>query len=397
MRCSPLFAFLFLLLSSFFLLSCEESEESPSDKSALPSGAQAEDPVPIESVDRQVHDWRWIPIEGTMCRGGTETGIGLRLVEGSDKVAIYLQPTGICAFEGQCRDERDHFDEEVFEQVRDEKLYKGLFNAEMSDNPMRDWNLVFVPGCTGDMYVGNNPNGFALGLPFPQRFVGFLNLQKIVAQVRHIFEFDPSRIFIWGECSGGNGTLVLYPLVAKEFEGVPLSLLNDSGPLAASDAALSPCMQKLIRTVFNIAPSIPPGCDVCSLENGDGLSNIQPYLAQTYPDGVFGLMSFKADLAIRLAWGFGQDSCLRYFFADDEDDLLIPEQVFRESLYDLRDNHLQPTGRWSTFFTKGEMHTFGLENNWLYEKEEGLIVLDWIRDLAEGRLPDPEEFFEPLL
>ncbi len=345
--------------------------------------------------DADLQGWEWMDIEDTQCRDGSPTGIGIRFSEtGSDKLAVYLEATGICFLAGQCEG-MDHFNEEYLRfAIYEGYLTSGLFNREQEVNPISDWNMVYVPGCTGDMMAGNNPDGFAFSIPGEQHYVGFMNLQKVVPRLRELFEGQLSQILVWGMCSGGNATLAGYPLVADAFPEVPVTMLNDSGPVGAMDAAFAPCQQRAMRIMFNINPSLPPGCPDCTLPRGDGLSNVLPYLAHRYTMGKFGLMCQTEDEALRMVWGFGQDYCTRYLLAEDEEDLLLPPEVFKAALIDLRDNYLLPTGRWSTFYASGEDHTFGLIDDWIYDDFEGLPnpVMDWVTELILGDLPEPVHF-----
>lgn len=388
-------AALFLLM--FFLVSCEDDADN-CDCKCPPCGddddTQEDDDASDDdnSPEPQASEWFWIPVKGAVCRDGSDTGMGVRFFEHSDKIAIYLEATGICAFKDQCNEENANFSENFFKIYSQVYLDEGLFNAAREENPLRDWNHVYLPGCTGDMFAGNNPEGHMIGNREPQAYVGFLNLQKMVAKIQEIFTFEPSRILVWGLCSGGNGTLVAYPLVADAFPDTPVTLLNDSGGLADMDEAFPPCLQWIFRNIFNVEPSLPEDCEDCTLPNGDGMSNIQAYLAEAYPQGNFGFMSTLSDLAIRLVWGFGQDHCLRIFTAEEDEDYLLPEDVFAAALRDLRDNHLLPTGRWSTFYTNGKFHTFAsIIDSFYYEFGDDNPPLEWISKLVAGEVPPPVE------
>lgn len=401
---------LILILASLCLLNCndDDADSSKNDDSDDDSvNPDDDDDVDDDDDDDDTDDdtddddddtvleegkWIWIPVKDTLCRDGTETGFGIRLSSKSDKLAIYLEATGVCVFEDTCNDGVDHFDKNDLDFIKFTYLKRGLLNPDEARNPLQDWSQVFLPGCTGDMHAGSRPNGFAIGSLKLQQFVGFMNLQKIFPKIEEIMEDQLSRILLWGNCSGGNATFPAYSVLAETFPHVPITLLNDSGPLGALDTAFAPCLQQTLRVHFRMSPSIPPDCTDCTLPNGDGLSNMQTYLANAYPQGNFGLLSSLEDEAIRLVWGFGQDNCTRYFTAETEEDLLLPPEIFTEALYDLRDNYLLPTQRWSTIYHEGDFHTFGLLDNWLWQGEASDYLIDWISELIQGEVPDSLEY-----
>jgi Pectinacetylesterase len=375
----------------------DDSDDDDDDYASVDDDDSDDDSDDDDTGPLTVGEWEWVNIQGAVCRDGTPTGIGVRLAENSDKLAIYLEATGICAFADQCEDELGHFEEETFYEMIDgeEYLYSGLFNSKHNENPLRDWNFVYVPGCTGDMFAGNNPNGIVVGLPGQHHFVGFTNMELITTRLSKIFDREMERVALWGECSGGNGALITYPLVAEAFSPAPVSLLDDSGPIAEDDDAFAPCMQKMLRSWFLIDEGLPDDCPECSLPNGDGLAAMQPYLANTYPQGNFGMLMSLEDYDIRMAWGFGQDNCTRYFTAETEEEQLLPEGVLTDSLYDLRDNHLLTAGRWSTFYADGDFHTFVMADDEMFEYDEwfgeDFVLVDWVRDIVNGDVPDPFE------
>ena len=73
------------------------------------------DPNPFEEAEQNPGEWVWIPVEGTSCRDGSPTGMGVRLQEGADKLVIYLEGGGACFSILTCAlYNPDHFSEEDF-------------------------------------------------------------------------------------------------------------------------------------------------------------------------------------------------------------------------------------------------------------------------------------------
>ena len=59
----------------------------------------------------------------------------------------------------------------------------GLFDRSNAKNPVKDWNFVYVPYCTGDVFGGTKPNGSVSGVTGTQKFVGYLNTQAFLQRM----------------------------------------------------------------------------------------------------------------------------------------------------------------------------------------------------------------------
>src|SRR5690606_10230591 len=104
------------------------------------------------------------------------------------------------------------------------------FNRSRPENPFQDWNVVFVPYCTGDFHAGDAPGTAVPGVAGVQDFVGLHNtdrmLRRIGRQARRA-----NHVVLAGESAGGFGAVLTYDLVARRLGPAPVDLLDDSGPL----------------------------------------------------------------------------------------------------------------------------------------------------------------------
>ena len=371
---------------SFWIIGCDLTETETITKiKTVPADCTdcegAGSPVDLnETEDPKVREWEFLPVDGALCRNGTDTGIGIREYDGSRKIFIYMDGGGICLNFESCSVTPKQFQEVDFYDTVPMLYSNGIFEATDELNPLRHWNAVFIPYCTGDLHMGSNPEAHPLGVDEPQMFVGHENMKRFVAALRDRFPKPMDQVLVIGMSAGGYGTLLAYPLFAEAFPEAHVTLLNDSGPVAAKDDALPPCYQKLLHNYFNTFPAIPEDCSDCLEDNGDGFSNVQTYLAEKYPTGTFGLLSTTYDKAIRLAWGPGQHHCLGFLGG------LLPADIYFDSLIDLRDNHLIPAGNWGTFLVYGDWHTFELNGRWLNDPErDGEGIRQWITGLVEGK------------
>jgi hypothetical protein len=110
----------------------------------------------------------------------------------------------------------------------------GLPLRSRTDLPTRDWNIVYMPYCTGDVHVGNNeatyidPTGQEPPLAWDHN--GFDNT---VAAAEHAAAVFPNvqKLLVTGFSAGGTATAAAYYFVRNAIQPQRGYLLNDSGPI----------------------------------------------------------------------------------------------------------------------------------------------------------------------
>src|SRR5262249_29110227 len=137
--------------------------------------------------------WVYYQIAGAVCRDGSPNGIYAHFTA-SDKLVIYLEGGGACSSPGFC-----NFNPANLNQIinggetalgsmvvagRQQPGTTGMFDLNNAANPFKDWNMIYIPYCTGDVHFGTKINVTVLGslLP-PQQFVGYLNLKLFISRI----------------------------------------------------------------------------------------------------------------------------------------------------------------------------------------------------------------------
>lgn len=107
----------------------------------------------------------------------------------------------------------------------------------------QDWNLVYVPYCTGDIYTGDkvavyeDPTGREPQLVWHHN--GLRNVRAVVAWLKDNLP-RPGQLVQTGCSAGGVGSIANYHHVRRDLDPARGFLLNDSGPLFPTDAAGDP-------------------------------------------------------------------------------------------------------------------------------------------------------------
>jgi hypothetical protein len=386
--------------------------------------------------------WVFAESAALTCRDGSSTGIGVRLQEDdepsrrggpfnldnySDNLVIFLEGGGACFNFPSCFQNRANFSKEQF--FSDDFIggYSGIFDATHPDNPVADWNFVYVPYCTGDEHAGSNPSGDVppVDLAFTpdnpdlpgvpdQKFVGYDNMSQVVDYLSHYLGDHFDNVLLAGSSAGGVGTLANYRQVADGFPHSKVTALDDAGPVFYDDTFLPAVLQQLWRTTWDISEVLrPPEED--NVDPSDDIERIYQAIADENPDASLGLITYEQDFTIRYFYSFGEalenptSLCAIDLWSGllktDAEGNPTPErrscigaQEYEDALYDLRNELPKP---WTTFYAvasetrpspdelaPSERHTFLRVERFYEATAEGQSLSAWLSDLIAGDAED---------
>ncbi|HJZ89151.1 MAG TPA: pectin acetylesterase-family hydrolase [Polyangia bacterium] len=324
--------------------------------------------MPITAPDMT---WTWVDFPNSRCMNDTPTGIGVSLNSHSDQAMIWLEGGGACFNAATCNNvaHRNGFGAADLAAFASASATIGIFNRNDAQNPFKDWNQVFVPYCSGDVFGGNTRNGFGGRVQ-----VGYQNMGEFLRRVVPTFA-SMRQVVLTGSSAGGFGAALNYDRAQTYFGTIPVHLLDDSGP-PMEDMWLSPCLQQQFRTVWQLDGSLPADCTDCRQADGGGLYKLAIYIAQKYPNRRFGLISSLQDGTIRLFFGFGYPNCTT-------PQVPMPADAFQMGLEHLRDQVLAPYSNFRGYFPQSTQHV------WLTDQLDGATVsgvklTDWIGQLVSG-------------
>ncbi|MFN9719898.1 MAG: pectin acetylesterase-family hydrolase [Planctomycetota bacterium] len=107
----------------------------------------------------------------------------------------------------------------------------GLLDRSDSRNPVRDWSMVFVPYCTGDVHSGSNTAHYkypGTDKPFTIEHRGWDNMQVILHWMRSEVA-RPAQLLVAGSSAGAYGAATHYASVRAMFPEARSVFLGDSG------------------------------------------------------------------------------------------------------------------------------------------------------------------------
>ncbi len=318
--------------------------------------------------------WMWVEIPGSKCRHDSDTGIGVRYGT-SDDLVIFFEGGGACFNVATCllNEGFSSFGPLQFDAWKLGIGQGGIFDLDADDNPVADWNFIYVPYCTGDVHAGDKDNAGVPGVIGAQQFVGYRNVANALEQIVPTFA-TASHVVVTGQSAGGFGAAFNYDRIAEAWPKAKVTLLDDSGPPFA-DMYLAPCLQATWRNLWNLNDTIPADCDACFGGDGGGISNLAPYLAEKFPDQHFGLISSLRDTVIRTFFGYGLNNCAGGIYTGP---------MFEAGLDDLRTDVLGDDPSWASFLISGSSHTFIAGPSYYNTTVNGTRMVEWLADLLTG-------------
>jgi hypothetical protein len=113
--------------------------------------------------------------------------------------------------------------------------YDGIFKTDNAANPVKDWSMVYIPYCTGDLHAGSSTKTYAnVGhpvFPLPSTFEiqhkGFDNFMVVLDWMKKNVD-KPKSVLVTGSSAGGYGASINFPWVAKTYPNAHLYVIADA-------------------------------------------------------------------------------------------------------------------------------------------------------------------------
>jgi hypothetical protein len=165
----------------------------------------------------------------------------------ADGLVVFFNGGGACWNDATCSKPRLEGDRAFFSGPDDEDavgVYKaellpgdgpsrmnGMFDRTNAQNPVRDWSMIFVPYCTGDVHSGSNTAQYrepGTGKPFTIEHRGWDNMQVIMHWMRSNLP-QPAHLLVSGSSAGAYGAATHYTSLRALYPGARSVFLGDSG------------------------------------------------------------------------------------------------------------------------------------------------------------------------
>ncbi|MET0286239.1 MAG: pectin acetylesterase-family hydrolase [Polyangiales bacterium] len=343
--------------------------------------------VALTAADKALLDapdgvWKDVTFDNTQCRDGSPVKVRIHRNKKSDKVVLFMEGGGICFDAATCAISDPNVDYQLNEQWQ---TLDGLLDLDNPRNPVRSWNVVYVPYCTSDLNAGTRKDVTIPGVPGKQQFVGRNNLLRMLRPITKLSK-APSEVMLVGVSAGGFGATLSLPPVQKAFDDAfgkskapKVRLVNDSG--AFLDKGVLPvCLQQIWRNTFGWDGSfLADWPDAKKYRTGDFMTQYAQYIARTYSAGrQNGFLSTVEDGVIRGFFGIGQNNCTGVLFETPVDGA-----AYTNSLLKFR-TALKGTST-STFYAQGGEHVYLEWPGFYTVTAGGTSLVDWFTKLVNNK------------
>ena len=207
------------------------------------------DPVEASS-DADSTTYTFDTSQGPMCMRGASYQMSIRDT-GSEDLVIFLQGGGACWSE---------FCLAVTGAPAGIPRV-DILNPELVENPVRDWNVVYLPYCDGSFFAGDVSIDDNINDKGIRHHRGLANLTAALeVSIKHFPA--PRRIFLAGSSGGAYGLLLGTPLVRHYYPDVELMVMADSGIGLAREGD-EPFLNTILDE-FNLRRFLPANCPSCT-------------------------------------------------------------------------------------------------------------------------------------
>jgi hypothetical protein len=310
------------------------------------------------------YTWSWEDVSGTTCDEGTPTGMGANLNESSKDLLIFFNGGGACWDANTClqlnTSAHGPFTKAQFDALS-ARLSNSIFDRQLANNPFKDWNLFFLPYCTGDLHIGNAEVVYTTGSTSKTfHHKGRANTEAFLARIAATVP-APSRVVVTGSSAGGFGAALNYELVRSHFPDAEVFLLDDSGPLLKNNA-----IAQQLRDAWAQAWNYNAVLDAIDPAVKNDFSALYTVLSRKYPQDRMALLSSQQDQVIRQYVG-------------------LSGPAFQSALQELQSTVIDPLPNTRYFVTAGQAHTLLL--NPASQSSQGVAFMDWLNQMMNESDP----------
>lgn len=293
--------------------------------------------------------WQKVEPPGAVCGNGSQYKFFVRQT-GSPNVLFFFEGGGACWDYDTCSGRAGVLGAANPNGITDDYMQQftaqyvspivngadpGLPFRSRTDLPTKDWNIVYLPYCTGDVHVGNNVKTYAdptgAQPPLSWHHNGYNNTMAAVNHAHALFP-NVQKLLVTGFSAGGTATSAAYYFVRQGMNPQKGYFLNDSGPIypAASATSNSKPLHNTIRqswaldSVFSQLPST---------FNPNDMGTINGMVAQAFPTDQLAYTAYTRD------YNYSRFSYERFYSPNDQEAVLARWKQDQDALVNQLKNY----------------------------------------------------------
>jgi acetyl esterase/lipase len=315
----------------------------------------------VTTAPDAVAEWVAHPTEAPcLCADGSEY-VFHTLERNPDKVMLYYQGGGACFSEEMCSFTNGTYKVTTGEDDHPNETSGGIFDFGNPANPFADWSIVFMPYCTGDVFLGDATTTYGEDLVIEHR--GAANARHGLDYVAENYP-DAERLFVTGSSAGGVPAPLIAGLASDVLPVADIAVLAD----ASGGYPSNPVTNSVIGALWGTASNLPDWPELEGLDpNRFGIPDLFTY-------------SGRHDPSIRMA---------RYDNAFDRVQKSFSQLAGLDggllAVLDANEAMIEAGGvNLDVYVAPGADHTI-LGSDDLYDLEvEGVAFIDWLTTFVGG-------------
>jgi hypothetical protein len=309
--------------------------------------------------------WQRVDAPSTcMCSDASEFHYFIRRADPT-KVLFFLEGGGACFSATTCAPDSASFTHRLTARNRPGKA--GIFDLGNERNPFRDYSMVYVPYCTGDVHLGNATHDYGDGVVIHHN--GYVNASTALAATAATFP-DARQVVVVGASAGSAGAPLYGGLTHDVLPKAKITVLADSSAAYPGTRAIT----QAIGSLWGTTDAIPPWPENAGIDDGNwSLPGLFIQAHKHDPQIVFGRHDYAFDAT---------QAMFSRLVGVSADDLV--------SLIDANAKLVEDGGvDLHTYVAPGSTHTVVQKRAFYTEEVEGVRFRDWVAKLVAGKdVPD---------
>ncbi|ATB38391.1 hypothetical protein CYFUS_003825 [Cystobacter fuscus] len=290
------------------------------------------------------YDWSKVELPGTQCGNGSQYKFFVhRSTTGSQNLMFFFEGGGACWDYDTCSGRAGVIGAANPNGITDDYMTQftakyvspivngadpGLPFRSRTDIATKDWNIVYLPYCTGDVHVGNNVATYAdqtgAQPPLSWHHSGYTNSLAAINYAKTQFP-QVQKLLVTGFSAGGTATSASYYFVRRIINPARGYFLNDSGPiyLAPNVNDNSRPLHDKIRQSWNLDSvfnQFPASFD------RNNLGTINRMLAMEFPNDQLAYTGYSRD------YNYSRFSYERFYTPNDQEAVLTRWKADQDKL-----------------------------------------------------------------
>jgi hypothetical protein len=321
-------------------------------------------PATTESVEPVDEEWMAVAADGCMCADGGPFELWERPADPT-KVVLYFEGGGACFSAESCSFTDGTYVPNIDLGVSPDGR-GGIFDQTNPENPLADHSFVYVPYCTGDVFLGDNTQAYSDTLTVEHN--GFPNATKGLDTVLANYP-DVEQLVVTGASAGSIPTPAFAGLASDELPDAEIITFGDSSAAYPDVGPINAVIGDLWGTTKNI-PDWPVNEGITVEEWS--LPGLYVQAGKHAPSITFARFDYAYDTV---------QSTFAALAGIPADDLL--------AFIDQTESDIEAEGVLiASYIAPGTDHTI-IAGDGFYEMEvEGVRLVDFLTTLVAGGVPD---------